>query len=235
MLFSDRPRAHYRNAPVHEVICQLRFPTILTINTAAPADLQEAVREEFPRYAQRQEARPPLPGGQAQSPVVNYAFLSEDGAWKLSLTQDFIALSTLRYDGWESFAQRLDKPLASFIRLYRPAFFQRVGLRYINLISRERLGLVGTPWAELIAPAYVGPLLEEDVREASVVGCGVDLVLKLPLLSDANALLGGAGGLVEGILLLLLAAVLLGRLGFPLGEPPWSETYFLRIFTAGLH
>ena len=63
----------------------------------------------------------------------------------------------------------------------------------------------------------------------------MDLVLKLPLLSDANALLGGAAGLVEGILLLLLAAVLLGRLGFPLGEPPWSETYFLRIFTAGLH
>ncbi|MCI8480792.1 MAG: TIGR04255 family protein [Oscillibacter sp.] len=195
MLFSDRPRAHYRNAPVHEVICQLRFPTILTINTAAPADLQEAVREEFPRYAQRQEARPPLPGGQAQSPVVNYAFLSEDGAWKLSLTQDFIALSTLRYDGWESFAQRLDKPLASFIRLYRPAFFQRVGLRYINLISRERLGLVGTPWAELIAPAYVGPLLEEDVREASVVGCGVDLVLKLD--SSCAAKIHAGPGMVK--------------------------------------
>ena len=171
MLFSDRPRAHYRNAPVHEVICQLRFPTILTINTAAPADLQEAVREEFPRY------------------------LSEDGAWKLSLTQDFIALSTLRYDGWESFAQRLDKPLASFIRLYRPAFFQRVGLRYINLISRERLGLVGTPWAELIAPAYVGPLLEEDVREASVVGCGVDLVLKLD--SSCAAKIHAGPGMVK--------------------------------------
>ena len=72
MLFSDRPRAHYRNALVHEVICQLRFPTILTINTAAPADLQEAVREEFPRYAQRQEARPPLPGGAgAEGPAGN--------------------------------------------------------------------------------------------------------------------------------------------------------------------
>ena len=33
MLFSDRPRSHYPNSPAHEVICQLRFPTILTINT----------------------------------------------------------------------------------------------------------------------------------------------------------------------------------------------------------
>ena len=34
MLFSDHPRTHYRNAPAHEVICQLRFPAILTINNS---------------------------------------------------------------------------------------------------------------------------------------------------------------------------------------------------------
>ena len=31
MLFSDRPRTHYEKALAHEVICQLRFPTILSI------------------------------------------------------------------------------------------------------------------------------------------------------------------------------------------------------------
>ena len=36
MLFSDHPRTHYRNAPAHEVICQLRFPSILTINSVEP-------------------------------------------------------------------------------------------------------------------------------------------------------------------------------------------------------
>ena len=40
MLFSDRSRSRYPNAPVHEVICQLRFPTILTINSVEPADFQ---------------------------------------------------------------------------------------------------------------------------------------------------------------------------------------------------
>ena len=29
MLLSQHPRTHYANAPVHEVICQLRFPAIL--------------------------------------------------------------------------------------------------------------------------------------------------------------------------------------------------------------
>ena len=187
MLFSDRARSHYPNAPLHEVICQLRFPTILTINNVEPADFQEAIRAEFPQYARRQDtAAPkitglggPSPKVEQQPPVTNYHFLSADGKWKLNLTENFIALSTLRYPGWPEFARMLDKPLASFIRIYKPAYFQRVGLRYVNLISRQRLGLEGTPWTELIAPAYTGPLQEEDVAEDSVLNCGCDLLLKL--------------------------------------------------------
>ena len=187
MLFSDRSRSRYPNASVHEVICQLRFPTILTINSVEPADFQEAIRAEFPQYARRQDVTPPKVTGlggpspkvEQQPPITNYHFLSADGKWKLNLTENFIALSTLRYPGWPEFARMLDKPLASFIRIYQPAYFQRVGLRYVNLISRQKLGLEGTPWAELIAPAYTGPLREPDVAEDSVLNCGCDLVLKL--------------------------------------------------------
>lgn len=69
MLFSDHPRTHYRNAPAHEVICQLRFPSILTINSVEPADFQEAIRAEFPQYARRQDAaRPASPGWAAPIP-----------------------------------------------------------------------------------------------------------------------------------------------------------------------
>ena len=46
MLFSDRPRTHYEKAPLHEVICQLRFPTILSINSKEPADFQELIRKD---------------------------------------------------------------------------------------------------------------------------------------------------------------------------------------------
>ena len=187
MLFSDRSRSRYPNAPVHEVICQLRFPTLLTINSVEPADFQEAIRAEFPQYARRQDTAAPKitglggpnPKVEQQPPVTNYHFLSADGKWKLNLTKDFIALSTLRYAGWPEFARMLDKPLASFIRIYKPAYFQRVGLRYLNLISRQKLGLEGIPWTELIAPAYTGPLQEPDVAEDSVLSCGCDLLLKL--------------------------------------------------------
>ena len=187
MLFSDHPRTHYRSAPAHEVICQLRFPTILTINNVEPADFQESIREAFPQYIRREEAAPPKVTGlggpnprvEQQPPVTNYTFLSADGRWKLNLTRDFIALSTLSYPGWEEFAHHLDKPLASFIQIYQPAFFQRVGLRYVNIFSRTKLGLEGALWSELFAPAYTALLREPDVEEDRILGCNSDAVVKL--------------------------------------------------------
>ena len=189
MLFSDRPRAHYEKAPLHEVICQLRFPTILSINNTEPADFQEQIRDVFPQYARKQENLPPqIVNGKPvpQPPVSNYHFVSQDGRWKINLTKDFFAISTLSYSGWEEFAHMLDKPLASFIQLYKPAYFQRVGLRYLNLISRARLDLEGTPWTELIAPAYLGILNESDCSESNLLNSGYDVQFKLDSSSIAK-------------------------------------------------
>lgn len=187
MLFSGHPRTQYRNAPTHEVICQLRFPTILSINTTEPADFQEAIRAEFPKYSRRQDVTPPkvtltngnVPKVEQQPAVINYNFISEDNQWKLNLTKDFIALSTLHYTNWEEFARHLDKPLAAFIKLYKPAYFQRVGLRYVNIFSRSKLGVPDAKWADLISPAYVGPLCEPDVIEENFLNCASDLLFQL--------------------------------------------------------
>ena len=187
MLFSDQPHTRYGNAPTHEVICQLRFPTILSINTTEPADFQEAIRADFPKYHRRQDVIPPkvtltngnVPKVEQQPAVINYTFLSEDNRWKINLTKDFIALSTLQYTSWEEFARHLDKLLAAFIKLYKPAYFQRVGLRYVNIFSRKKLGLEGSKWAELISPAYVGPLCEPDAIEENFLNCASDLLFQL--------------------------------------------------------
>ena len=198
MLFSDRPRTHYEKPAAHEVICQLRFPTILTINNVEPADFQEYIREDFPQYARKQDLLPPkVVNGkpEVQPPVTNYHFLSQDGRWKLNLTKDFIALSTLSYPGWEEFARMLDKSLAAFIRIYKPAYFQRVGLRYLNIISRAALDIEDTPWRQLITPIYLGALAAEDVEESRVLSCGQDLQLKLD--SSCSAKIHAGTGLLK--------------------------------------
>lgn len=171
-MFSKEPRCRYGQPQLAEVICQLRFPEILTIQTTAPAGFQEAIREQYPLYLRRQELpAAAVPGNVAilkKEPVINHQFATADGVWRVNLTSRFISLTCGRYTCWEEFAAHLDKPLAAFIQVYKPAPFDRVGLRYLNFISRYQLGLEGVPYSELIQPCYLGPLAEETVAESAV-------------------------------------------------------------------
>ena len=180
-MFSHENRCIYRRNQLAEVICQLRFPEILSIGANLPVQFQEAIREEFPQYQRRQERPAPrltgAPGSfslEDQPPVTNYQFTSADGVWRVNLTSRFLSLTCSRYTCWEDFAGKLDKPLAAFIRIYKPAYYERVGLRYLNFISRKELSLEGVPFSRLIAPCYLGLLAEEDVSEPSVTRCSVD-------------------------------------------------------------
>ena len=160
-MFSDEKRCHYKNSPIVEVICQLRFPRILTINANAPVDFQEKIRKYFPKYSAATE-------NHTQPPINNYQFASQDGAWRVNLTCDTISLSTSRYSGWEDFAERLDGPLAEFIKLYAPAYFERVGLRYVNFFSRNKLGLENTLFRDMFASEYLGFLNDETISEKTI-------------------------------------------------------------------
>ena len=180
-MYSTEPRITYRKNQLGEVICQLRFPEILAIGAKPPVDFQEAIRADYPQYSSRMESPAPklagVPGKlslQNQPATINYQFVSADGIWRVNLTQKFISLACVRYTTWEEFAAKLDKPLAAFIRIYKPAYFERIGLRYVNFISRKALNLEGTPFRELIAQKYLGILSDEQVMEPNVGRSGVD-------------------------------------------------------------
>ncbi len=176
-MFSQEPRCRYYKNQLGEVICQLRFPEILTIEANVPAEFQEAIRGTFPLYSSRKETpAPKLVNGhlEPQQPNNNYQFVSEDGHWRVNLTSTFISLACNRYTCWEDFAKMLDMPLAAFIQIYRPAYFERVGLRYLNFISRKDLGLEAVPFRELIQSQYLGILSDEEISELSTSRATVD-------------------------------------------------------------
>ena len=180
-MLSNEKRCVYAKNQLAEVICQLRFPEILSINTITPAEFQEVIRGEYPQYSSILETQPPkltgTPGNMQllnQTPTVNYQFMSVDGAYRVNLTQKFISLSCTNYTNWESFAKRLDGPLAAFIRIYKPAYFDRIGIRYLNFISREDLGLVGTPFNELLEAPYLGILADPIIPENTTQRSSVD-------------------------------------------------------------
>lgn len=185
-MFSHDDRCLYGKNQLGEVICQLRFPEILTIAANIPAQFQEQIREEFPQYSVRKESPAPkitgAPGNftlENQPQTINHQFVSEDGCWRVNLTSRFLSLSCSRYTCWEDFARKLDKPLVALIKTYKPAYFERVGLRYLNFISRKHLDLEGTPFSDLMVPAYLGLLGDADLQESGIARCSMEAELNI--------------------------------------------------------
>ena len=178
MPFPETKRVIYKKNPLDQVICQLRFPTILKIDAEIPADFQEKIREDFPNFKETSALKvegPPDVKGPIPLDVLkqvlqsssgkNYKFSSENGQWKVNLTRTFIALTANEYERWEKFKEKLEKPLKALIDIYSPAYFSRIGLRYIDVIRRSRLKLEDVNWNELIQPYILGILSSTVVGE----------------------------------------------------------------------
>lgn len=180
-MYSQEERCVYQNNQLADVICQLRFPEILSISANLPAQFQDAIRDAYPKYSSKMESGAPKLEGKPgnltlvnQPSTVNYQFGSADGVWRINLTSRFISLSCSKYTCWEEFAKRLDKPLAAFIQVYKPAYFERVGLRYLNFVSKRALSLEDMPFSEMFQPQYLGILGDDEIQETQTTRSGVD-------------------------------------------------------------
>lgn len=180
-MFSMEARCQYRRNQLGEVICQLRFPEILAISKIPPVEFQEAIRRMYPAYEDRQDCPPPrlsgTPGNfqlEQLPPTRNHSFSTMDQRWRVNLTSRFISLSCQKYTCWEEFARMLDQPLAAFLKVYRPACLERIGLRYMNFISRKALELEGEPFRELLEPQYLGILADDQIQETGLTHANVD-------------------------------------------------------------
>ena len=161
-------RVRYKKSPLLEVIFQLRFPTILAINATAPVEFQEKIRNNYPYYKEETEQQNELIINSMGAPTAvkrnenkNYSFVSLDSKWKVNLTSSFIALSTTSYTQWEDFEVKAKDIVASFEAVYKPAFYTRVGLRYVDAITKSKWGLKDRKWNELLQPHVLGIMTDE--------------------------------------------------------------------------
>jgi uncharacterized protein (TIGR04255 family) len=158
MPFPDVPRVVYKNNPLEEVICQIRFPTVLKIDLEVPVAFQEQIRNDYPIF----EHKIQIPSTEVQQITGliargnAYDFTSADKDWAISLTKDFIALTCRQYKRWEEFKSHFERPIEILKEIYNPPFFTRVGLRYQNVICRSKLGLSDCQWADLLQPHIAG-------------------------------------------------------------------------------
>lgn len=175
MPFPKVQRVKYSKSPLENVVCQLRFPPILEIDFQAPYAFQNEIRDIFPIYEERMEIQQeisPAVVNQIMNPVTNmttnknHQFMSEDGIWIINLTRTFISISTNKYTTWENMLAAFDRPLSALINVYKPAFFSRVGLRYIDVFCRSVLNLSDCAWSDLINPQFLGLLASEDLASS---------------------------------------------------------------------
>jgi uncharacterized protein (TIGR04255 family) len=179
----DSERVIYEHNPLIEVVCQLRYPPILKVNSE-PIDFQEAIRNEYPYYEVNkpqlppdinkiiQQTRLPFP-----SDEMGHLFKSEDEKCFLSLSKDFIALKTTDYKRYEDFKSRLTKIINIFQEIYKPSFYSRIGLRYQDLIIPSQLGLQNTEWHELISANIASELSNPSINK-SIKNIAKNLVLE---------------------------------------------------------
>ncbi|AFY60412.1 TIGR04255 family protein [Synechococcus sp. PCC 6312] len=172
MKFPESQRVSYDKNPLAEVICQLRFPKILRIETEAPVNFQEEIRSKYPTLnSPRPVEFPVLSSPQAGSSLIlmnqglSYEFIDKDGCWKLVLSSDFLALSTLRYENWGDFKSRLFYATDILVKHYSPTHFTRIGLRYQDFIVRSELELMNEPWRNLLQPAILGIFIDDNLPE----------------------------------------------------------------------
>lgn len=173
MLFPKAERNVYSKNTLKSVICQLRFPGILEIDSRPPIEFQKLIRDTFPFLEEKIEGQyivdlrvPPsgamMPGADAQQKIKNWSFESLNRDCKVNLTKFFISLSTSNYLTWERFYEGFEKVKDSLEQVYSPPFYTRLGLRYTNVISRKELGLDSVPWNKLLNPSVLGLMQFDD-------------------------------------------------------------------------
>lgn len=178
MIFKKYENKILKNNPLKNVICQLKFPNILSINEELPAKFQEEIRDEFPNFQEITEMQNEIvintnlennflrPSFTQQKPIKNFKFSTRDGGTSINLTSSFIALSTLNYSTWEDFCSKLKKIIYLFQDIYRPAYFTRIGLRYIDTFNYFRYSITNETLSEYFNNSVLGLLSDKTISSA---------------------------------------------------------------------
>ena len=131
MLFPESERVLYQKNPLVEVICQLRFPTILRIREGQLADFQDIIRKDYPVYTEQEPSvgiSPQLPKELASiieqmniplsAGLFIHRFSTTDSKRFISLRSEFMALAETSYERWELFREEAIKAESALKKVY---------------------------------------------------------------------------------------------------------------------
>lgn len=163
------PRFRLSQHEIAQMICQVRFSEVLRLlQREALIPFQEAIRETYPRFAQRQATNilvTPQGVSHTDEGDPEWQFDDASGRFRVTLATDFLALETREYVDIDEFSGRLRELVDAVAEHYAPPEATRLGVRFIN---EFRLGSQNAR-AETVAvfhPSLLGPLAAPELTEA---------------------------------------------------------------------
>ncbi len=148
--------------PLRVALCQLRFPEHFGFSPSDAAAIHEVVRGTYPRadHQFQQIFQISLDNvQQVQAPQPIYRFMSNDGAWAVSLTSSFVTLETTNYQRFGDFETRWTALVEAVVERIGVDQQERLGLRYVNEL---RLPAESASLKEglqrVLSPAFLGPI-----------------------------------------------------------------------------
>lgn len=151
--------------PLHRMICQLRFPQLLSIGDPEIREIQKAFAENYPNASRASiviRAEINSAGKISTESSDLYRFEAEDGT-AINLTDQTISYETARYSRFHGFAkswEEIARVVSDKLGIQRQ---NRLGLRYTNILKRQGVNAM-EDWRGQIAPHLL--IAETSINEA---------------------------------------------------------------------
>jgi uncharacterized protein (TIGR04255 family) len=150
------PDVHLRDSPLVRVIVQLRFPasTELLADQSRIYAVGREIAEAYPAFEQGNEVSFNVTADgvvPAASATPRWQFRSVSGSEVVVITPTSIALETTAYQSREDLLNSLRLVLKAALPAARPAYIERVGVRYTNhVVKPEQLQRLSSLFREAL-------------------------------------------------------------------------------------
>lgn len=163
---AEYQRVIYKKNPLVEVVCGISFPQLLEIGIEEPVEFQKAIRSKYPILKTQNKVFFTFSQSETphSKPEITYIFFSECERWMVSLSNNSISLSTVKYHRWEEFRTRLEEVVSIFNNIYQQSIYLRIGLRYKDIINRDNLDMKEIPWKDILSQEISNGILPTTVQ-----------------------------------------------------------------------
>jgi len=150
------PATHFRRNVLQQVVCELRFPTLMELGSPKPPRaFVDALRKDYPHLETNNEVTIGL-GVASSLPSHAHVLRSLRRDWSVSIKQSMLTIETSNYVDHADMRKRVLRVVDIASKIIDTDFFTRIGMRYINIVGNGEDPVSGWINEALVAPLQRG-------------------------------------------------------------------------------